>query len=396
MQTGTHELENDPRSTPGAKHFTLDGSESLERHLTQACQAVLEGVRRIVPVRQLQAVVLGGGYGRGEGGVLRTEAGDRPYNDLEFYILLRGSRLWNDRKFRHVLEGLADGLSPEAGLHVEFKIDSLRRLRHSPVSMFSYDLIAGHRLVHGPSTLFQDCAHHLDASRIPLSEAIRLLFNRCTGLLLVQEMLSTPAVSRLDRDFVTRNIAKAKLALGDAVLTAGGQYHWSCRERHTRLKRLTLTERQPWLEQVRQHHAAGVEFKLHPSVSQHSTAEFKEAHRELSALALGVWLWLENHRLKTRFASIGDYALNPQRKWPDSNRARNWLLNLRTFGASSLFAGGCCRYPRERLLNTLPLLLFGTDLPDQVIDHTQRQLQTAARDWAALVHAYKRLWLSYG
>ena len=39
----------------------------------------------------LQAVVLGGGYGRGEGGVLHTPAGGRLYNDLDFFVVSRNA-----------------------------------------------------------------------------------------------------------------------------------------------------------------------------------------------------------------------------------------------------------------------------------------------------------------
>src|SRR5438445_13084871 len=74
-----------------AARFTLDGSDELERHLTQTCQKVLAGIQAIVPSRKLEALLLGGGYGRGEGGVLKTEAGNQPYNDLEFYVFIRGN-----------------------------------------------------------------------------------------------------------------------------------------------------------------------------------------------------------------------------------------------------------------------------------------------------------------
>jgi hypothetical protein len=62
--------------------FTLDGDEALERHLAHTCARVLSGIRGLIPPRRLEAVLLGGGYGRGEGGVLRGPGGDRPYNDL--------------------------------------------------------------------------------------------------------------------------------------------------------------------------------------------------------------------------------------------------------------------------------------------------------------------------
>jgi hypothetical protein len=115
----------------------MDGSEALEKRLSQICEKVSAGVRGVIPENKLEALVLGGGYGRGQGGVLKTNSGDAPYNDLEFYVFLRGNRLLNERKYRELLEGLAERLSGLAGLHVEFKVDSLKRLRRSPVTMFN-------------------------------------------------------------------------------------------------------------------------------------------------------------------------------------------------------------------------------------------------------------------
>src|SRR4026209_1598165 len=79
----------------GEPRFTLDGSAELEGHLERTCRQVLAAIRNAVPQGRLEAVLLGGGYGRGEGGVLKTKSGDRPYNDLEFYVFLRGNEFLN-------------------------------------------------------------------------------------------------------------------------------------------------------------------------------------------------------------------------------------------------------------------------------------------------------------
>ena len=106
------------------QRFTRDGSEYLEEHLSHVCRSVLAGVQAVVPGNKLQALVLGGGYGRGEGGVLRTPQGDRPYNDLEFYVFVAGNRFWNERVYGPPLSAFAQKISPEADLHIEFKIAS--------------------------------------------------------------------------------------------------------------------------------------------------------------------------------------------------------------------------------------------------------------------------------
>lgn len=380
-----------------APRFTRDGSRDLERRLALTCERIRTGVEAALPHSRLEGLVLAGGYGRGEGGVLRTEAGERPYNDLEFYVFLRGPRLWNERRYGHRLEELANRLSPSAGVHVEFKLDSLSRLRCSPVSMFAYDLVSRHRILSGPVSLFAGCGHHLDATRIPLAEATRLLFNRCTGLLLVKELLGRRALDAEQRDFIGRNLAKAQLALGDAVLAARGQYHWSCLERARRVDALDQSSEWPWLTAVQEHHAVGVQFKLHPHRT-HSSERFRSRHGALSELASQVWVWLENQHLNRTFASASDYALSSVNKCPETAPWRNFILNLKTFGPRSAFVRHACRYPRHRLLSTLPLLLWNADssAPAELLRHSQRQLQTAAADWAGLVQAYKRVWRSYG
>src|SRR5215510_5259112 len=98
-----------------SERFTIDGSDTLEQHLARVCDEVLAGVREIVPPRRLEAVLLGGGYGRGEGGVLVTPAGHRPYNDLEFYVFVRGKTWWNERRFGIPLHWLAERLATDAG-----------------------------------------------------------------------------------------------------------------------------------------------------------------------------------------------------------------------------------------------------------------------------------------
>src|SRR5690349_17340395 len=96
--------------------FTVDGSDGLEAHLAQTCVRVAEGVRAIIPGQSLDAVLLGGGYGRGEGGVCITAEGDRPYNDLEFYVMVRGNVLAAERRYGRRLHDLGHRLSPGAGV----------------------------------------------------------------------------------------------------------------------------------------------------------------------------------------------------------------------------------------------------------------------------------------
>ncbi|HSU57292.1 MAG TPA: glycosyltransferase [Candidatus Dormibacteraeota bacterium] len=401
-----------------SKRFTIDGDDKLEESLRRLCGKVLTEIKALIPEAKLEALVLGGGYGRGEGGVLKTQAGDRPYNDLEFYVFLRGNRLLNERSFNPGLEKLGQRLSNQAGLHVEFKIDSLPRFRAASISLFSYDLVSGHRTVLGPGEVFQNCEHHRKAENIPLSEASRLLLNRCTGLLLVRELLTQPPASRkgtvpvltneTEADFAARNIAKAQLALGDALLIAAGDYHWSCRERAKRMNNLfgassSSSSFSFWssisqFEPIRELHAKGVEFKLHPQRSSTSLAALGDEHRQVSTIAAQLWLWLEGKRLNQAFPDMQTYALNRLKKCPEVASWRNMLLSARVFGLKGLLNPSAGRYPRERLFNSLPLLLWNGEVSrePEVQDHLRTQLVTEANDWEGFLAAYKQVWPKYG
>lgn len=378
------------------QRFTLDGSQALEARLLELCLASTERIRQAMG-SALDAVVLGGGYGRGEGGVLATRAGEQPYNDLEFYVFVKGLRLLNERLYAPVVSRIAEELTVEARLHVEFKVDSLARFSKAPVSMFSYDLAAGHKVFHGSPTPFSSGSHHLRADMIPLGEGTRLLFNRFTGLLLTRELLNKPELTDEDGDFCTRNLAKAELALGDAILVAQGLYHWSCRERGQRLATLEMPDFEP-LPEIQRRHARAVEFKLRPARSAPDRTLLEKEFEAVAALGRTVWLWLESMRFNRPYQDPLDYALCQRAKCPEMPAWRSLFINARTFGSKGLLSRMAVRYPRERLLKALPLLLWSQANPmdPRKVAHLQAQLCTKASDWQGLVAAYKNLWPAYG
>ncbi|HVU36428.1 MAG TPA: hypothetical protein VHE61_23520 [Opitutaceae bacterium] len=373
--------------------FTLDGDAQLEAHLARTCDRIAAGIGGLLPRSRLEGLLLGGGYGRGEGGVWRSANGDQPYNDLEFYVFLRGNRHLNERRHGRALHVLGEILTPQAGVEVEFKVTSRAELAAAPVTMFSYDLVTRHRRLIGGDGLLETCGHHRAAERIPLAEATRLMMNRCTGLLLSRERLNRAVFAAGDADFVGRNIAKAQLGAGDAVLTAIGQYHWSARDRHANLARLGGEGFPEWRGRLESHHADGVAFKLHPRRSSETRDELLARHESVTGLCREVWLWLESRRLERRFASVVEYATPEFPKGADALVPRNLLVNLKVLGPRGL-ALGPLRHPRERILTSLPLLLWHPETlrSPALLCRIQRELQTDARDFGPLVASYARIW----
>ncbi|RYD35579.1 MAG: hypothetical protein EOP86_08125 [Verrucomicrobiaceae bacterium] len=387
--------------------FTIDGSPALEDRLAAVCRAAGEGACAIVPANRLQAMLLGGGYGRGEGGVLHEAGTDHPYNDLEFFVFIKGPVPLSDRQFRAAFDQLGHRLTEEIGIEVEFKIYSLERLQAGETTMFHYDLASGHRVVSrcGSATeaeIQAACAPHLAAERIPLHEAARLMMNRCSGLLYAARRLRAADFGPEDADFTARNLAKLRLALGDILLAGRRQYHWSCRERHRRLMEDSFFAMEAAPEgvssaQLRAWHEQGVAFKLRPRHSRESREALAAAHRELMAGAWAVWRWLEARRLGRGAGQPADYAADPGSKCPETLALKNTLVRLRAFGPAAwvrdVLKGRAMRYPREALFRTLPVLLWGPDpLPRKDLDWCGSLLHAPVPDWSGGVAAYERLW----
>jgi len=389
--TSTRSRRGNESLIPGREsRYTVDGSDALENQLHSSCESIKTAVLERLPQGSIEGLLLGGGYGRGEGGVLNARDGERPYNDLEFYIFVRGNRHAFEFRHRDTFERLSHDLSPTVGLEVEFKIMSLDELRRTPVSMFFYDMIAGHKWLIGDDTLFCGCDHHRAAHLLPLPEATRLLMNRCTGLLFAREHLTVEPFEDENADFIRRNIRKAQLAFGDAILAAFGRYHWSCRERHERLKKLSVSL--PWRSALIEHHAHGLDFKLHPFKSEESRDQLASELNQIIAFAGDLWLWLESKRLHHLFISARHYATNTLPKWPDSKRARNLLQNLKLL-RRPVFSG-MLRHPRERILESLALLLWEPlALTDSALRiRLARNLRATITDRPAAVRRYAHLW----
>lgn len=369
-----------------APRFTRDGSDALENLIGGTCGEIGREVSRIVPADRFQALLLGGGYGRGEGGVLATPDGDAPYNDLEFFLLISGHPRLNERRYGAAIHALEHRMTGKLGIEVEFKILSLEKLISSATTMFYYDLVCGHRVTAGQPDVVKTCTHHADAARIPMHEATRLMMNRCSSLLFAAERLSRGDFTREDHDFTARNIAKAQLALGDVILTTLGKYHWSCIQRHQQLA--SIHEPGLPMKELLAFHKVGVAFKLRPSPGTSTREELQALHQAVTKAAWAVWSWQEGKRLGIPAVSPLKYG-RAGNKCPETSPLKNALVRLRAFGAKGLLS---FRYPREGLLNSLPLLLWAPELVPANTAWLSKQLVSPISNRQQAIAAYEKLW----
>ena len=204
---------------------------AIDSPAVDAC--VADAIREIggaidaMRIPRLRGVVLGGGYGRGEGGVFVDSSGaERLYNDLDFYVVAEAGASGAElAAINAALAPLSAEWTARLGVHVDFcPAKTTWRIRHDEERVMIQELVHGYVDVAGEkgAALFAGVVRR-GPEEFPWDEAARLLMNRGMGLALARESG--------DAGFVARNVNKCILGAGDAVLIARGGYRWAASDR---------------------------------------------------------------------------------------------------------------------------------------------------------------------
>jgi len=295
------------------------------------------------------AVVLGGGYGRGDGSVVQHDGREYPYNDIDLVLVVR-----HPRSVRHapLLEVCA---RHEALLraHVEFgRPVTTRNIRRWSHRLLWHDIVHGHRVLCGDPGVIARNAPAFMAAPPPAVEGSRLLLNRGAGLLRALRIAEGVEASP-DGDFVVRNAYKTAQALGDALLIAARRYTPAMHARLARLDALTLDAAGLVPPDVREWYRRALEFRLAPDRASREIGE-PASLRRLAAAWQQVFLQVERVRLDGDWRSADAYARWHGLREPEEHRLRKLPRNI----ARSLALGRVSlQYPREIVYTAMPRLL---------------------------------------
>jgi hypothetical protein len=303
----------------------------------------------------LLGLVLGGGYGRGEGGTWVDDPLEKPYDDLNFFLVLqRRERLPFER-----LHDIAHRYSRELGIQIEIHCPLTREdLTQLPHTLMWQDLARGHKVLLGDPDLLKK---HLPAyllQPLPLIEASHLLLNR--GARLLQCFRCSHNLEKSpDPDFLRRNYFKCALAIGDAHLITFQKYQTSYHDRDTLLEEVFQQNAIPDRAIKLNLYRLALQFKFLPN----SLPATQPDGGALSILA-GCWnttfLHLEHRRTGLSWRSPEQYhrwsGLREPAESPLWKAGKHFLQNLRHFRLS-------WKHPREYLFQQIPMLLEAAAQP---------------------------------
>jgi hypothetical protein len=343
--------------------YTVYGNDAFDRKIDSLLEIIAGRVVDAVGRKNLAALALGGGYGRGEGGVLLNSNGEMSlYNDLDFFVITSDISRLRQRRINRALRNLSPELSMTAGIDVDFSpAKNISDLNSSEFTLMWQELKYGHVVIYGQENILGRLPA-FDLNNMPHEELAKLMLNRGTGLLLARQRMEKSQLKDNDVDFIARNIWKAVMACGDSYLAMRHAYSYSYKRRSELFDAYKddqeISGFYPWYK-------AAVEFKLKPVMPD--KGELPAMWNKAREFFAGFYLHVFNVCLGAQgmnFAQIQKafYQSPPFAKNETFRKMlKNFIINMLEVGPAKFNLNLFFKYPRTRLFIVLPAILFDNE-----------------------------------
>lgn len=230
--------------------YTVYNDQIVDAAIASDLAHIVDFVTAALPVK---SVILGGGFGRGEGSVLKEERRVVPVNDYDIFLVLPDDCAV---ELRPLQKELAYQLNIRLVDLIPLKESSLGKL---PPTQFNYDLKYGGQVVWGYGAL--DDIPAFDAKAILFDSARLVVLNR---LICAIEAFSVDYERHLPGEdalfFLVNQTGKVISACVESLLIKSGNYHFSYAQRQK-----IFSEVFPEREQLKRLNDIATTFKLMPT-----------------------------------------------------------------------------------------------------------------------------------
>lgn len=308
------------------KKYTQRPSEKGNRIISEILDTVKAKVKDSLPENSYRALILFGGYGRGEGGLLN----DYPHNNMDF-LLITKDRSISEEMFRQIMTPISEKYK----IGFDLSVISEGKLRMSHTHLIWYEMFHGHKLLLGDPCLIHSLPFR-ELKNVPPGDFKELLVNRGTLFIINQLLLrNTSDLSEMHKKVFIKHMMKAIIGFGDAKLYTLGQYHWSYEERLKRIKGSIAID-----EPYKKMYAEAAEFRFQPSYEKYMKKDFHKWLKEAIECCTPIYLEFEKHRLN-----------NPYINW--NNYPEKLLKQQLSSGKLTKKIKGTLQVPRKNLGKTL-------------------------------------------
>lgn len=344
-----------------ASKYTVYGSEKIDTKIDKDLKTISSAVQSEFDSGEITALILGGGYGRGEGGVFLEKGQEQLFNDYDLFVVIPNCSRKKRNKIFDRLQKVSHELEQVISIEVDFSVPLRENeICDLPFYLIWYELKNGYHVFYEDDQILVQMPDY-EGSKIPIMEGLKLLLNRAAGLLLARRRIEHRSELNCDdREFIFRNIQKAIQAAGDTYLMTKNNYHFSYQKRQ---KLLTKYGDDEIIDQngfIDLYHKS-IQYKLKPFSIESSRSQLKKLLEQIFPIYEQFYL-----------RAFAEYFGNPIMDWQkylelisghstnDSfkDRLKNLYLNFKIDGLRNPVWKWYTRYPRFHLFYAVPFVIF--------------------------------------
>lgn len=215
--------------------FSLNGSQKFEEEMTHFFSDLKEQIEKSISPSLYKAIILIGGYGRGEGGVVLSNGKEKAHNNLDFLIISNELMPHQEKQLYERFDKIVRFFCKKIDIGVEFSIIAYKKFIRCGTLVITYDMKKGHKQILGDSSFLRNMSS-LKVENIPTWDIRNLMVNRGTLLLINDLILKKENLSLADKKMVIKHCIKAIIGYGDALLFYLGEYDYSYATKQKRMR----------------------------------------------------------------------------------------------------------------------------------------------------------------
>ncbi len=338
--------------------YSLRGSEAFDAKLDADFAVIVQALMSSPEGPLCIALVLLGGYGRGEGTPYLVGDHQLPFNDYDFVVVSEAMSRRQRIQVQARLRQLEQRLSEQLGLPIDLCLYPYNDLRRAEFSLLNYEMKYGHIVIWGKQQVLADMpAYAPDA--IPLSEGTRLLLNRGKLLLDIRRAIRTGReLTAEERLRFMKFVFKAFLAFGDCALLILRKYDLSYAVKKNRVETVAASDVPDSAFLIACYQRA-VAFKEWGDCTVLDSFDLSVEYARVQQYFVRFFYWYESRRIGVTVRDTATYAQALARAPRECPGWKAFLLNSQAFGLSAGSSGSpfLWSHPRARLYVSLLALL---------------------------------------
>jgi len=299
--------------------FTFSGDHRAEMVVANMLRRISETISNVIKPEDLTALVLLGGYGKGEGGIVHSNGQPHPHNNFDFLLVLKNCSPDKIAKIKSTVMQHIQKSSKQLNIGIDLSVISQKKITRMPTRVMWYDMKEGHKTLLGDKQFIPSLPHTVD--NIPSWDMRNLMVNRGSLLLINRICLQSPALGCDTKKLIIKHTMKAIIGYGDALLFSLNEYHWSYKEK---LRRLVASEQVD--TNFKTLYKSAMTFRFEPNYALYQETDLiawqsqvirqlKKIHLECEAKRLGVINLTWHQYLEAALSKLFTEDANSYREW---------------------------------------------------------------------------------